>query len=582
MEAVEVTQITASNFLSNTASVGGGGASFRVPTLLAASEPVQSALSDGVVVEEVAPSGFIAVPRFEVSGSSFTGNVVGTGSGGGLLTNLPTQVTGSAFTGNTAQVDGGGIQATNLLTVTGSQFNGNRAVTRDGGGINSTAPSANSPATLSSGNLFQSNRTGRLGGGARFSGNSSGDQFLDNVSASEAGGLMSTSNLTITRGIFLRNRSNLSGALAVDLPNTRGTLRVTNSLFARNIYTTGTGAADMRLFDLNATLLHNTFADGVTVAGVGSLILFRTDLDARNNIFANYNVSVTPGQTATAVLDTNVLFNAPAAVSPAITNTNPITGDPAFANAAANDYHIGFASSARNAGLNVGVTSDFDGQPRPIGPKPDVGFDEAIFVPPTAAPGGPYNGVEGAPVALNGSGSTDDGTITTWAWDCTDNGTLDVTSSSPTGSTCTYPDNGSFALRLRVTDATGESGEATASVTIANGTPVVTPAAAQSAQVGAAKSVALGSFTDPGPDAPWAVTVNWGDGSTDTAFSANAVGALAAQSHTWATAGNFTVTVNVRDKDNATGTATFAVGVAAAPPGPNDDDFFLYLPTIQR
>ena len=37
---------------------------------------------------------------------------------------------------------------------------------------------------------------------------------------------------------------------------------------------------------------------------------------------------------------------------------------------------------------------------------------------------------------------------------------------------------------------------------------------------GAGQSVNLGSFSDPGPDSPWAVDVDWGDGSTHTTFTA--------------------------------------------------------------
>ncbi len=47
-----------------------------------------------------------------------------------------------------------------------------------------------------------------------------------------------------------------------------------------------------------------------------------------------------------------------------------------------------------------------------------------------------------------------------------------------------------------------------------------------------AKSFALGSFTDPGADGPWQVTVNWGDGTSHTVFNANSAGSLPPKSHT--------------------------------------------------
>src|SRR5207245_4349709 len=73
-------------------------------------------------------------------------------------------------------------------------------------------------------------------------------------------------------------------------------------------------------------------------------------------------------------------------------------------------------------------------------------------------------------------------------------------------------------------------------------------------------------FSDPGPDSPWAVDVNWGDGSTDTSFNVTQTGALGSQAHTYADSGAYTVTVNVTDKDKGLGSNTFKVTVANLPP----------------
>ena len=59
-------------------------------------------------------------------------------------------------------------------------------------------------------------------------------------------------------------------------------------------------------------------------------------------------------------------------------------------------------------------------------------------------------------------------------------------------------------------------------VTVNNVVPSVAAPAGQSANEGENKSFNLGSFSDPGAnDAPWAVTVNWGDASTNTTFNAS-------------------------------------------------------------
>jgi hypothetical protein len=76
--------------------------------------------------------------------------------------------------------------------------------------------------------------------------------------------------------------------------------------------------------------------------------------------------------------------------------------------------------------------------------------------------------------------------------------------------------------------------------------------------------VSLGfSFSDPGVnDNPWAVSVNWGDGSPNTTASATSQGAQGPYSHTYGP-GTFTVSVSVTDKDGGTGTSTSAAGAVS-------------------
>src|SRR5207248_1824636 len=100
-------------------------------------------------------------------------------------------------------------------------------------------------------------------------------------------------------------------------------------------------------------------------------------------------------------------------------------------------------------------------------------------------------------------------------------------------------------------------------VTVTNVPPAVTAPASQSSNEGASTSFALGSFSDPGAtDNPWAVDVNWGDGSTHTTFNTTTQGTITAQSHAYADGPNtYTVCVKVTDKDGGAGSATFQVTV---------------------
>lgn len=55
---------------------------------------------------------------------------------------------------------------------------------------------------------------------------------------------------------------------------------------------------------------------------------------------------------------------------------NDVSGDPRFQNSANDDYHLQSGSAAIDAGVNVGVPLDIDGDLRPIGYGFDIGFDE--------------------------------------------------------------------------------------------------------------------------------------------------------------------------------------------------------------
>jgi hypothetical protein len=56
-----------------------------------------------------------------------------------------------------------------------------------------------------------------------------------------------------------------------------------------------------------------------------------------------------------------------------------VTGDPLFVNPGVGDYHLQSGSAAIDAGINAGITEDFEGDARPLLNGFDVGFDEAAL-----------------------------------------------------------------------------------------------------------------------------------------------------------------------------------------------------------
>jgi len=94
-----------------------------------------------------------------------------------------------------------------------------------------------------------------------------------------------------------------------------------------------------------------------------------------------------------------------------------------------------------------------------------------VNVPPTAEAGGPYSGVAGQTITLDGSGSGDsDGNIVLYEWDIDNDGTYDYSSASPTQDHI-FTGPGSSTIRLRVEDDSGMTDEATTTVNISASSP---------------------------------------------------------------------------------------------------------------
>lgn len=182
-------------------------------------------------------------------------------------------------------------------------------------------------------------------------------------------------------------------------------------------------------------------------------------------------------------------------------------------------------------------------------------------VAPTATLHAPGTIDEGAPFALSFADVADtDGDLDDirFFFDCGDaifRGPFTAASGA-----CVAGNDGTATVRGKVRDGNGGESSHDAQVEIANVAPAYTPPARQTVPLRPRRSVKLGRFTDPGPDAPWRVELAWGHGTARTTRLVSSTGALPALAHRFPRVGLYTVTVRVTDNREPS-TGSFVVRV---------------------
>jgi len=310
----------------------------------------------------------------DVTGNTVTLNIAapgdatgGHGDGGGIYVNGGNGlVAGNTISGNIGFVGvnnglgrGGGMVISNsLVTVQNNQIVRNTAA---------TAPSA----------------AGAGGGVWVYQG---APQILANevLSNSTGGGLIGTGG-----GFYLESaspdveRNTIRGNRAIGGLWSRGggvriafspAFTLTNNIIARNeARERGSGVA-IAATSLG-TLIHNTIADNANGDGIGVYVNSNSQVTLYNNIIISHTVGITNADVGNATVGAKyTLFEGNATnYGAGVTSTDEVAGPAALLA----DYHLGSGSGAINHAVSLsGVTDDIDGDPRPIGPAPDVGADE--------------------------------------------------------------------------------------------------------------------------------------------------------------------------------------------------------------
>ncbi|MDO8281756.1 MAG: S8 family serine peptidase [Thermodesulfovibrionia bacterium] len=203
-----------------------------------------------------------------------------------------------------------------------------------------------------------------------------------------------------------------------------------------------------------------------------------------------------------------------------------------------------------SVGLDIGsyTSSIVVNSNDPAAPQTSIQADlEVLNSPPTADAGGPYAAIEGNSVPLNGSASSDpNNNISTYEWDIDNNGTYDYSSASSSQSH-TYAQQGTYTVKLRVTDAMAATSEATTTAVISDTSP--TAEFTGNPTSGRAPLTVTFTNSSTGNDTP--LTYEWdfdNNGSVDST--------LLNPSYEYAGTGEYSVKLTVTDSDGSTNSLT--------------------------
>lgn len=262
--------ISGTQFISNSAGAGGGGAYGGGMVTLAGSLFQRNRTSSGF------GGGLDASGALIMTATQFISNTAG--AGGGASTSGAAVLEGGVFQGNAAGISGGGFYGIGTLAMSGTQFIGNQAA-GDAGGARAGA------AGTARGSLFRDNTGTTWGGGLLATELTLIDTtFLSNTSG-YGGGAMSMLVVPseVTGGLFQGNvaRSNDGGGLHVN-----GALTISGTQFIGNLAAGKGGHVNAGL--RAASVTNARFERGVATNGgglyVGAGALTMTDTRVLGNV----------------------------------------------------------------------------------------------------------------------------------------------------------------------------------------------------------------------------------------------------------------------------------------------------------
>jgi hypothetical protein len=390
--------LLANTIISNTASGMGGGAFLSWGAALLKDNVVRGntagdsggglnlILSDSTLVANVVEaniSGGAGGVRLVDSAALLVGNTISHnegGHGGGLRLDLSP----ATFISNTisfnAGASGGGLHVVRSDMLFRENLVIGNMAGADGGGLEML----DSAATVIS-NTIASNSAGVSGGGVCiFTGPGTlvGNRILSNSASHHGGGVsLLGGEATLDSNFIVLNSTSASGS-GVSFRGSQATL--VNNLIADNTSWSGSGSGLYLYGGSTPVFYHNTIARNSGSGGWGLEVSDGSAPELYNTILVGHSVGIHATSGTTATLEAT-LWGAGSWANatdwdgdgPVLTGTINLWADPIFVDPEAGDYHLSPGSPAHDVGVDVGVTVDIDGDPRPQDAGYDLGMDES-------------------------------------------------------------------------------------------------------------------------------------------------------------------------------------------------------------
>ncbi len=188
----------------------------------------------------------------------------------------------------------------------------------------------------------------------------------------------------VSDGVFTPRSDDIPAPARTDVGLINGALVASNGLMmiANNVIfsntvsnSTGSGLAVTDYKGVPISVFHNTIVNNGSGTGV---VAYGETVDFYNNLIAGFSVGIAEPGTAIN-RDYNAWDNTTNFDGDLTAGPHDILGTVNFVDLAGGDLHI-LPGRVAGAGIDMGITTDMDGEPRPLpaGTAPDIGADEIL------------------------------------------------------------------------------------------------------------------------------------------------------------------------------------------------------------